>query len=48
MDHSSTDRMRWRTARAVSALACQMGERISSASAVLTSETGRWPMRGKA
>ena len=30
MAHSSTDRMRWRTALAVSALACQMGERISS------------------
>ena len=36
MDHSSTDRMRWRTARAVSALTCQIGVRISSTSAVLT------------
>ena len=41
--HSSTERMRWRTARAVSALTCQMGVRISSTSAVLTSETGRRP-----
>ena len=48
MAHSSTDRMRWRTARAVSALLCQIGVRISSTSAVLTSETGRLPMRGKA
>ena len=45
--HSSTDRMRWRTALAVSALTCQIGLRISSTSAVLTSETGWEPMRGK-
>ena len=48
MDHSSTARIRWRTARAVSALLCQIGVRISSRSAALTSETGRLPMRGKA
>ena len=47
MAHSSTERMRWRTARAVSALSCQIGVRISSRSAALTSETGRLPMRGK-
>ena len=46
--HSSTDRMRWRTSLAVAALTCQIGVRISSTSAVLTSETGRRPMRGKA
>ena len=43
--HSSTDRMRWRTARAVSAFTCQIGVRISSTSAVLTSETGRASLR---
>ena len=48
MAHSSTDQMRWRTARAVSVLTCQIGVRISSTSVVLTSETGRLPMRGKA
>ena len=48
MAHSSTDRMRWRTARAVSAFTCQIGVRISSTSAVLTSETGRRPMRRNA
>ena len=47
MAHSITDRMRWRTSLAVAALACQIGVRISSTSAVLTSETGRSPMRGK-
>ena len=36
------------TARAVSALRCQIGVRISSTSAVSTSDTGRRPMRGKA
>ena len=41
-------RPHWRTALAVSALTCQIGVRISSTSAVLTSETGRLPMRGKA
>ena len=45
---SSTDRMRWRTSLAVAALTCQIGVRISSTSVVLTSETGRRPMRGKA
>ena len=48
MAHSSTDWMRWRTARAVSALTCQVGVRISSTSALLTSETGRLPMRENA
>ena len=48
MAHSITERMRWRTARAVSALVCQIGVRISRTSAVSTSETGRLPMRGKA
>ena len=46
--HSSTARMRWRTARAVSAFTCQMGVRISSTSALVTWETGRSPMRGNA
>ena len=40
--------MRWRTRRAVSALACQMGLRISSTSPLVTSETGRSPIRRKA
>ena len=38
----------WRTSLAVAALTCQIGVRISRTSAVLTSETGRRPMRGKA
>ena len=38
--HPSTNRMRWRTTRAVSALTCQIGVRISSTSVVLT---GRGP-----
>ena len=42
--HSSTHRIRFRTARTVSSLTCQIGVRISSTSAVLTSETGRRPM----
>ena len=46
MLHSNTARMRWRTSLAVAALTCQIGERISSTSAVLTSETGRSPTRG--
>ena len=48
MDHSSTIRTLCRTARAVSAFLCQIGVRISSTSALLTSETCRLPMRGKA
>ena len=36
------------TRRAVSAFVCQMGARISSTSALVTSETGIFPMRGKA
>ena len=39
--HSSTDRTLWRTARAVSGFTCHIGVRISSTSALLTSETGR-------
>ena len=46
--HSSTARRRWRTRRALGAFVCQMGERISSTSALVTSETGILPMRGKA
>ena len=46
--HSITARMRWRTRRAVVAFTCQMGVRISSTSALVTSETGIRPMRGKA
>ena len=38
--------MRWRTTRAVSALTCQMEVRISSTSALLTSETDRLPDAG--
>ena len=48
MAHSGTDRLRWRTARVVSGFTCQIGVRISSTSALLTSETGREPMRRKA
>ena len=40
--------MRRRTRRAVSAFRCQMGVRISSTSALVTSETGALPMREKA
>ena len=40
--------MRCRNRRAVSAFVCQMGARISSTSALVTSETGIFPMRGKA
>ena len=40
--------MRWRTSRAVAAFTCHIGERISSTSIVLTSDTGRLPMRGNA
>ena len=46
--HSRTARRRWRTHRAVGAFVCQMGERISSTSELVTSETGILPMRGKA
>ena len=45
--HSNTARMRCRNRRAVSAFVCQMGARISSTSALVTSETGIFPMRGK-
>ena len=44
--HSSTAWMRWRRVRAVRIFTCQSGVRISSTSAVLTSETDREPMRG--
>ena len=46
--HSRTARRRWRTRRAVCAFRCHIGERISSTSALVTSETGILPMRGKA
>ena len=36
--HSNTARRRWRTRRAVGAFRCQMGERISSTSTLVTSE----------
>ena len=45
--HSKTARMRWRSRRAVSAFACQMGARISSTLALVTSDTGIFPMRGR-
>ena len=40
--------MHWRNRRAVSAYVCQIGARISSTSALATSEIGIFPMRGKA
>ena len=46
--HSRTARRRWRTRRALEAFRCQIGVRISSRSALVTSETGILPMRGKA
>ena len=39
--------MRWRTLMAVAALSCQIGARIPITSALVTSETGISPMRGK-
>ena len=45
---SITALMRWRTFRAVWAFTCQIGVRTSSTSTLVTSETGRLPMRGKA
>ena len=45
--HSNTARMRRWTQRAMTAFRCQMGVRISSTSALLTSETGILPMRRK-
>ena len=44
--HSRTARRRWRTRLAVAAFRCQRGVRISSTSALVTSETGTLPMRG--
>ncbi len=46
--HSSTARTRWRTRRAVCAFSCQMGVRTSSTSPLVTSDTSRPPIRGKA
>ena len=46
--HSSTVRMRWLTRRAVCAFSCQIGVRISSTSALVTSQIRRFPIRGKA
>ena len=46
--HSNTAWRRWRSRRAVSAFVCQMGARISSKSALVTSDTGIFPMRVKA
>ena len=46
--HSSTARMRWRTVRDVGAFTCQIGPRTSIKSALVTSGTGIFPMRGKA
>jgi len=43
--HSSTARMRWRRRRAVSGFASQIGVQTASTSALVTSETGRLPMR---
>ena len=48
MAHSSTAPMRPRIFWAVTIFVCQMGVRISSTSALLTSETATPPMRGKA
>ena len=48
MAHSTTARMHWCAALVISAFTCQIGVRISSTSALLTSETGRSPMRGNA
>ena len=45
--HSRTARKRRRTRRAVSAFRCQMGVRISNTSALVTSDTGTLPMRGR-
>ena len=41
--HSNTAWRRWRSRRAVSAFVCQMGARISSKSALVTSDTGIFP-----
>ena len=43
--HSRTARGRWRTRRALEAFPCRIGARISSRSALPTSETGILPMR---
>ena len=42
-----TARMRWRSFRAVGGLSCQIGARIPTTSALVTSETGISPIRGK-
>ena len=46
--HSNTARMRCWMQRAMTAFRCQMGVRISSTSALVISETGILPIRGKA
>ena len=46
--HSRTARIRSRTLRAVCAFTCQIGVSTSSTSALVTAETGRAPIRGKA
>ena len=46
--HSRTARIRSRTRRAVGGLACQIAVSTSSTSALVTSETGLAPIRGKA
>ena len=48
MAHSITAPMRWRTHRAVWTFTCQIGVSTSRRSALVTSETGRLPTRGKA
>ena len=47
MLHSRMAWMRWRRRRAVSGFTCQIGVSTASTSALLTSETGRLPMRGR-
>ena len=44
--HSSTARIRSRTRRAVCAFTCQTGVSTSSTSVLVTSDTGRAPIRG--
>ena len=46
--HSSTARMRMWTNRAVCPFLCQIAARISSTSALMTCETGTFPVHGKA
>ena len=46
--HSYTARMHWRNRRVVFAFVCQMGPRISSTSALVTSDTGVFALCGMA